>query len=315
MKRWLGLLAGAGIGVFAAMGPALACLIPLPKMTPADVEQAGVAFVGTVKGIEERGVEILDAWPELMACQRIILRDEPMCPADHPVTVAVFDVEEAIHGVVAGEDYFVPQGQGSDCATPYEVGVRYLFGSTGINGQVWVVDERVTAAQALAEWETLPQYFDDRRYKPGEEPWLAFAENAETSLADESYRGIEPRVLALLIGVLRWEQDAPEGLKVSDLRLTSYNRSISEYEQIADPAALDWTKLDAVPALTICGTFEVAGREGSKPRAFAYTPGSTLTFSQSSGTAGGSDGAGSSDLPPKLVDGLLQTWGCLEDDK
>lgn len=238
-----------------------------------------------------------------------------MCPADHPVTVAVFDVEEAIHGVVAGEDYFVPQGQGSDCATPYEVGVRYLFGSTGINGQVWVVDERMTAAQALAEWEALPQYFDDRRYKPGEEPWLAFAESAESSLADESYRGIEPRVLALLIGVLRWEQDAPEGLEVSDLRLTSYNRSISEYEQIADPAALDWTKLDTFPALTICGTFEVAGREGSKPRAFAYTPGSTLTFSQPSGAGGRSDGAASSELSPKLMDGLLQTWGCLEDDK
>lgn len=67
MKRWLGLLAGAGIGALAAMGPALACSIPLPKMTPADVEQADVAFVGTVRGIEERGVEILDAWPGVMA--------------------------------------------------------------------------------------------------------------------------------------------------------------------------------------------------------------------------------------------------------
>lgn len=311
MKRQAGFLAAMGLAVLAAMGPAVACTIPLPKMTPEDVEKADVAFVGTVQSIGERGVEVLDRWPELMACQRIIVRDKPLCPADQPVAVAVFEVEEAIHGVAAGEAYVVPQGQGSDCATPYEVGRRYLFGSTGINGQVWVVEDETTAAQAMADWERLPQYFDDPRFKPGEKPWLDFTENAEAAMADETYHGIDPRVLALMVGVLRWEMEAPDALKVSKLELRWYDRAKSEYQPLTDRAAIDWEKPDAWTALTICGTFEVADRPEMERRIFAYTPGNTLVFAQWSEHAGANETVASSGLEAKMIDGMLETWGCL----
>jgi hypothetical protein len=290
IEKYLTLLAGVGIVVLAAMGPALACTIPLPKMTREDVENASVAFVGTVKSIGERGVEILDHWPGMRACQRMFFDDKPMCPSDQPVTVAVFEVEEPIHGVETGQEFVVPQGYGADCATPYKVDRRYLFGSTGIN-------------------------FDEgRRYKPVEKPWMAFAEDPEASLADETYRGIDARVLAELIGVLRWEQEAPDGLKVSDLKLTWYDRPAREYVALTDTSSVDWGNLDAWPALTICGTFEVADEHGngSGPRAFAYHQGNPLTFSQRLDSGGG-DEAASDALPARVIDGLLETWGCLEE--
>ena len=312
MKRHLGLLAGV-CAIIVATGPTLACTIPLPKMTPKDVDNAQVAFVGTVKSIGERSVEILDNWPRLMACQRMVFDGEPLCPADQPVSVAVFKVEEPIRGVETGQEFVVPQGQGSDCATPYRVDRRYLFGSTGINGQVWIVEDGMTASQAMAGWQTLPEYFDEgRRYKPGEEPWRAFSENPETSLADETYLGIDGRVLAELIGLLRWEQESPDGLKVSALKLTWFNRRTSEYVPLTDRSSLDWRNLDAWPGLMICGKFELAKNgHASQQLAFAYTPGSPLTFSQGADVDGGGSSA-SADLRATLIDGLLETWGCLD---
>jgi len=280
-------------------------------MTPEDVENAKVAFVGTVKSIAERGVEVLDNWPSLFACQRMVFDGKPLCPVDQPVTVAVFEVEEPIRGVDKGQEYAVPQGQGSDCATAYGVDRRYLFGSTGISGQVWIVDEGMTADQAMIQWETLPQYYDEgRAYKLGNKPWLAFAENPEASMGDETHRGIDAKVLAELVGVLRWELEAP--VKVSNLKLTRYDRPTSKYMLLTDTASVDWENVGAWPALKICGTFQVADGHGWAARVFAYTPGSGLTFSQRRKTDGG-DAAASGALSATLIDGLLQTWGCLEE--
>jgi hypothetical protein len=309
MKRWFGLVAGAGLAIFVTMGQVLACSIPLPKMTPTDVERSAVAFVGTVKAIEERDVEILDKWPEVMACQRLVLNGKAMCPADQPVTVAVFEVEEPIHGVAARQEFAVPQGQGSDCATDYTAGTRYLFGSSGINGQVWVVEEDMTVTEAMAAWETLPQFFDEgRRYKPGETPWMGFAANAEASLVDDTSRGLDAGVLAVLIGVLRWEQQAPDSLKVSDIRVMYYDRPNQQYVPLPDLADVVTADPEAYPAITICGTFDTG--DGAGARRFAYTPGSPLTFSQK-GENGGAEGEAADEMAPEMIDGLLETWGCL----
>jgi hypothetical protein len=119
-------------------------------MTPDDLAQADVAFVGTVIATGTSGPEILNAWPAHIC--HLLLRtslDHGNCDQ---IETAVFDVEEAIRGVRVSTQYEVPQSGGADCATYYRLGQRYVWASTGINGQVWTIKPGVTAAQAITDW-------------------------------------------------------------------------------------------------------------------------------------------------------------------
>lgn len=142
----------AAIVALTSVQPALACAVPLPKMTPAELAGAGVAFVGTVVSIEPREEEILEGWPDFMACPWFLKNgfEKPDCAAHPPVAAAIFRVDEPIRGVRTGDEYVVPQSGGPDCSTHYTVGTRYVFGAVGLNGKVWQVGATDTAAAAIA---------------------------------------------------------------------------------------------------------------------------------------------------------------------
>lgn len=135
-----------------AAQPVAACTVPYPRMTPEDLARAPVAFVGTVVAIELRDEKIVEAWPDFMSCPWLVKTGMKVeaCEEHPPVPAAIFKVEEPIRGIEAGQEYVAPQSGGADCATYYTAGTRYLFGATGLNGQVWEVGPNETAAEAIA---------------------------------------------------------------------------------------------------------------------------------------------------------------------
>jgi ADP-ribose pyrophosphatase YjhB (NUDIX family) len=187
--------------VLSTVQPALACTVGIPPMTRPDLAGAKVAFIGTVETIgrsagrlwpashcndpddyelpsltelkkqarelrEELGLDPAEERdPAMVKAQRRELRDRIYgCGS---IEVAFFRVEEAIRGVANGDLFAVPQGYGIDCATHYYAGMRYVFGSTGANGQVWIVKPGVEAADVLAYWQSGDLAGEDQFWERG----------------------------------------------------------------------------------------------------------------------------------------------------
>jgi hypothetical protein len=134
--------------------PSLGCTVPLPPMNAADLSAAEIAFVGTVIAIEMREEATLPPWPRMTSCTYLVEElglEIEACKPPYLTEAAVFKIEEPMRGVDGGE-YAVPQSGGTDCGTVYEVGTRYVFGSLGVNGQVWIVAPGITAAEWIADW-------------------------------------------------------------------------------------------------------------------------------------------------------------------
>jgi hypothetical protein len=175
----------------------------------------------------------------------------------------------------------------------------------------------MTAQQAMAEWETLPQDTrEGKRVEPFVKPWKAHVDNAEAAVIDGSHAGIDAKVLNELVSALRWQQEAPDTVEISKLRVMQLDTETGQYGLLTDLKGLNWRNPNVRRMLAICGDFDIKDKAGKRlgVRPFGIVPEDDLAMLPTPNAEFGKDDTRQSERTWRndYQYTVLVQWGCIE---